>query len=212
MWEGPHCGPSFLMEDGTMWEPAQDMRIRKAYGGLDRSLFMEEHRELAGVDAPAPIGWGQTISQPSLVLRMTLMLLPEPDSRVLEIGTGSGFQTALLSLVCGQVYTVERLEPLYSRARTRLMKMGYGNISFRLGDGSRGWPQEAPFDRILVTAAAREIPAALTEQLGPGGILLIPVGSPGLQQLIRLIRSPSGELLREELDLVRFVPLVEEED
>jgi len=195
-----------------MRDPAEEMRIRRAYASLDRSRFMEEHRELAGVDAPAPIGWGQTISQPSLVLRMTLMLAPEPDSRVLEIGTGSGFQTALLALVSAQVYTVERLQPLYIRARNRLKEMGYNNIFFRLGDGSRGWPQEAPFDRILVTAAAREIPAALTEQLGPGGILLIPVGLPGLQQLVRLIRSSSGEILREELDLVRFVPLVEETD
>lgn len=187
----------------------QQAAIRLAYEQLDRKLFLDTLQDMAAIDAPLPIGYGQTISQPSLVLQMTLWLEPFPTCRVLEIGTGSGYQTALLASVCGAVYTVERIEPLYQRAKERLSQLGYSNISLRLGDGWRGWSEEAPFDRIIVTAAAQELPEALTDQLAPGGVMVVPVGREGaVQELVRVRKGDDGKLKTEVLELVRFVPLV----
>jgi protein-L-isoaspartate(D-aspartate) O-methyltransferase len=196
-----------IPEDRSM--DTQQTAIRLAYERLDRRLFLDTLQDMAAIDGPLPIGYGQTISQPSLVLQMTQWLEPFETCRVLEIGTGSGYQTALLAGVCSRVYTVERIEPLHQRAKERLALLGYSNISLRLGDGWQGWPEEAPFDRIIVTAAARELPEALTEQLNPGGVMIIPLGREGaIQELVRVRKDTDGLLKTEVLEYVRFVPLV----
>lgn len=192
---------------------AIDTLIRQAYSALDRRLFMDEHRDMAWLDAALPIGYGQTISQPSLVLSMTLALKPFKGCSVLEIGTGSGYQTALLSTFAKTVYTVERLEPLYYLAMERLERLGYTNILFRHGDGWTGWPDYAPYDRIIVTAAAPTVPRALLEQLAPEGVMIIPVGMAGeVQELLRIQRDEKGRVSQAALEYVRFVPLVEGPD
>lgn len=189
---------------------AIDKLIRETYQKLDRSLFMEDLRDLAWVDAPLPIGYGQTISQPTLVLAMTLALRPFMGCRVLEIGTGSGYQAALLSSFAETVYTVERIEPLYTSAQKRLKTLGYTNIRLHLGDGWQGWPQYAPYDRIIVTAAAPVVPGALIAQLAPTGIMIIPVGDTGeIQELMRVEKDEDGTVRKTGLEYVRFVPLVE---
>lgn len=191
---------------------AIDKLIHQAYRALDRQLFMEDHQNMAWVDAPLPIGYGQTISQPSLVLSMTLALKPFQGCSVLEIGTGSGYQTALLASFTESVYTVERIEPLYFRAKERLEALGYTGVRLRLGDGWQGWPEHAPYDRIIVTAAAPRVPPALLEQLAAGGIMILPVGEEeSVQELMRIYKHPGGALEKEVLEYVRFVPLVREQ-
>ena len=184
-----------------------DQDIIKYYKELDRSLFMEVNKRYAGIDAAFSIGHGQTISQPSLVLKMTLMLGLHEDCRVLEIGTGSGYQTALLAKFASRVYTVERIEPLKEEAEERLGEMGFSNISFKLGDGSQGWKEEAPFDRIIVTAAARRIPKKLIEQLAPGGGMIIPVG--GYSQRITIVSKDEENNIniREDIPVVFVKPI-----
>jgi protein-L-isoaspartate(D-aspartate) O-methyltransferase len=179
------------------------------YRRLDRAAFLEDScKSLAGLDEPLPIGFGQTISQPSLVLEMTARLDPNPDSYVLEIGTGSGYQTALLAACSGTVCTVERIAMLSERARQRLDKLGYSNIRFRVGDGSDGWPEAAPFDRIMVTAAASIVPPALVAQLKPGGRMIIPVGPRGWQDLLLIEKTARGQVRRTVIETVSFVELV----
>lgn len=183
--------------------------IRQTYWSLDRRLFLDELKDLAGIDAPLPIGYGQTISQPSLVLMMTLALNPFKGCSILEIGTGSGYQTALLSCFAGSVYTVERIEPLYESAKKRLEAMGLANINHRLGDGWLGWPEHAPYDRIIVTAAASVVPDDLIDQLGPSGVMIIPIGGEGeVQELVRVELDEYGIVRKTVLEYVRFVPLV----
>jgi protein-L-isoaspartate(D-aspartate) O-methyltransferase len=186
--------------------------VDRAMGAVRREFFLPEAQlRHAKEDAPLPIGFAQTISQPSLVGYMTRELDVTPESRVLEIGTGSGFQTAILAELARKVYTVERLPELAETARERLMKLGYRNIEFRVGDGALGWPEDAPFDRIMVTAAARTIPRALTDQLAPGGRLVTPVGTHDENQMLLLIeKDAAGALAERELCAVRFVPLVSE--
>lgn len=150
--------------------------ITKLFHELDRSYFMDEYKQLSNLDTPFPIGHGQTISQPSLVLEMTILLDIPSEGRVLEIGTGSGYQTALLAKAAGRVYTIERIEELHLGARKKLSEAGYTNIEFKLGDGSLGWEESAPYDRIMVTASPRTIPPALIAQLAPNGKMVIPVG------------------------------------
>ncbi len=184
-------------------------KILHTYQSLDRRLFLDEWKELAGLDGPLPIGYGQTISQPTLVLKMTLALKPFQGCRVLEIGTGSGYQTVLLTSFAKAVYTVERLEPLYSDAKKRLKAMGIRHVHFNLGDGWQGWPEHAPYDRIIVTAAASEIPEALIDQLAVPGIMVIPIGDEfEIQRLLRVEKDENGNVQNEVLDYVRFVPLV----
>ncbi|SHJ34744.1 protein-L-isoaspartate(D-aspartate) O-methyltransferase [Parasporobacterium paucivorans] len=176
---------------------------------LDRSSFLEAgYKQYAQIDEPLPIGFGQTISQPSLVAQMTWLLRPDKSSRVLEIGTGSGYQTAILAEFSGQVYTVERIRELSDRARDVLDSMGYANIHYKVGDGSDGWSENAPYDRIMVTAAASEIPEELIDQLSPGGRMLIPVGPRDVQELVMLSKDSSGEVYREAVENVRFVELI----
>lgn len=181
--------------------------IENYFNELDRALFMTSNKHLAYIDAPFPIGHGQTISQPSLVLKMTLMLGITDDSRILEIGTGSGYQTALLAKFASRVYTVERIEALQNSAKERLSQLGFANIEFKIGDGSGGWEEEAPFDRILVTAAAHRIPRELIRQLAPGGGMIIPVGE--YTQRINIVSKDEDNnvSIREDIPVV-FVKLI----
>ncbi|OPL08049.1 MAG: hypothetical protein AVO33_02600 [delta proteobacterium ML8_F1] len=181
--------------------------ILKHYLSLDRKRFLEDPSIYRAVDAPLPIGYGQTLSQPSLVLHMTRLLDLKPHHRVLEIGTGSGYQSAMIAPFVKTLYTVEVIEALYHGAKCRLRAMGYDNIEFRLGDGKAGWPEAAPFDRIIVTAAPGRIPQALLEQLGPRGRMVVPVGD--FLQYLTVVEKDAGGGLRVTRDMaVRFVPLV----
>ena len=187
-----------------------DTRVLEVIRGLDRAEFVPESmRDAAGQDSPLPIGHGQTISQPFIVAFMTQALNLQPGDRVLEIGTGSGYQTAVLARLCGEVYTVESLPELAGPARERLERLGFGNIHYQVGDGTAGWPEAAPFDAIIGTAAPEHLPPALYQQLRPGGRLVLPVGPlHGSQELIRVIRPPRGEEPRvDKLLDVRFVPM-----
>lgn len=184
-------------------------RIMNYYQELDRSYFMEEHKDQAHMDSPFPIGHGQTISQPSLVLKMTLLLDLEKDSKVLEIGTGSGYQTALLAKAAGMIYTVERIEALHLTAKERLGKAGYENIKFKLDNGVLGWKENAPYDRIMVTAGARRLPDELIKQLAPSGKMIIPVGPREVQDLMLISKDAKGEVHEQVIAKVRFVELVD---
>jgi protein-L-isoaspartate(D-aspartate) O-methyltransferase len=194
------------MTPGDLVSPAIDQALRR----VSRSVFVSaQWQDRAGEDRPLPIGCGQTTSQPSLVAYMTEQLALTPKSRVLEIGTGSGFQTAILAEIAAEVFTVELLPELAASARQRLDGLGYRNISYRVGDGAEGWPGEAPFDGIIVTAAGRMLPPALIAQLRPGGRLLAPLGPPeGEQTLVLVETRKNGEWRRRDLCSVWFVPLV----
>lgn len=178
-------------------------------GALARSAFLPPVlAEHAGLDAALPIGFGQTISQPSIVLAMTLALGVTPRAKVLEIGTGSGYQAALLASLARRVYTIERIKALAELAEARLRALGLWNVTTRLGDGALGWPEQARFDRILVTAACPDLPAPLLDQLVEGGVLVAPVGPPdGVQDLVRVVRTAVG-VRQTRLAAVRFVPLL----
>ena len=175
-----------------------------------RDLFVPElFQERSWEDSALPIACGQTISQPFIVGLMTQGLRVEPRSRVLEIGTGSGYQTAVLSRLCRFVYSVERYRTLMGEAEARLRQLGVTNVFTRFGDGGEGWPEQAPFDRILVTAAAPDEPKTLLSQLKPNGILVAPVGKGPVQQLKRYMADGKGGFEIETLCEVRFVPLLD---
>jgi len=178
---------------------------------LPRHLFVDEAlAQRSYEDSSLPIGHGQTISQPFIVARMTEVLLEKgvPD-KVLEVGTGSGYQAALLSYLVPRVYTVERIEALQNQARERFSLLGINNVYTRHSDGSWGWEANAPYPAIMVTAAPREVPQGLLEQLAVGGVMVIPVGQRnGMQTLLKITRTAT-EYLQEELDAVRFVPLID---
>ena len=166
--------------------------------------------EAAYLDIALPIACGQTISQPYVVSYMTEKLAPEPDHDVLEIGTGSGYQTAILARLCRHVYTIERHGPLHDEARQRFARLGIANVTALHGDGTLGWPDQRQFDRIIVTAAAREVPEALIGQLKPGGRMILPLGKRNAhQRLVLLDKMPNG-VAHQDLLPVRFVPLVAE--
>ncbi len=173
---------------------------------IDRKKFIDDEiKEWAEIDAPLPIGKGQTISQPSLVMQMTILLKVEKHHKVLEIGTGSGYQTAFLSHLAKEVYSVELISKLSVKAKERLEAMGYDNINFFVGDGSIGLKEEAPFDRIIVTAGANEIPNELLEQLAPNGIMVIPVGPSHLQTLKVVTKDNEDKVIIEGVKYVKFV-------
>jgi protein-L-isoaspartate(D-aspartate) O-methyltransferase len=167
----------------------------------------EGNKEYAFLDAPFPIGYGQTISQPSLVYLMTDRLQLDKKCRVLEIGTGSGYQTAFLAEFSGEVFSIERIPELAENAKRKLDELGYTNISYRIGDGSLGWREYAPFDRILVTAAAERIPEDLVAQLKVGGIMIVPVGPCGWQQLTVITRKGEVRVHIETIGSVTFVEM-----
>lgn len=184
-------------------------KLHTFYENLDRSLFLEgKYKGASYINAPLPIGFGQTISQPSLVLFMTEILSPEENSRTLEIGTGSGYQTALLAEFSKEVFTIEVFPELSQKAKKRLDAMGYRNVRYLVKDGSEGNIENAPYDRIMVTAAAEKMPEELLEQLGPEGRMVIPVGPPEVQELQLVTKDREGFIRIETVELVRFVELV----
>jgi protein-L-isoaspartate(D-aspartate) O-methyltransferase len=186
-----------------------DQRVVSALEQVPRELFVPpDRRTEAYAERPLPIECGQTISAPVIVGMMTAALGVEATHRVLEVGTGTGYQTAVLAKLAAHVYTIDRYRTLVAAADSRFKTLRLTNITTRVGDGMEGWPAESPFDRIIVTAAAEDIPIPLTEQLQIGGILVMPVGPPdGVQQLMRLERTERGFLEAPIAD-VRFVPLV----
>jgi len=190
----------------------KDPRVLKAMQSVPRHLFIPEGlRQHSYEDTPVPIGSGQTISQPYIVAFMTELLDLDKNDTVLEVGTGSGYQAAVLAEIVKQVFTIEINEKLGLEAEERLKEMGYTNIDVRIGDGYNGLPDEAPFDAIIVTAAPTHIPQPLVDQLRPGGRMVIPVGpSYETQSLVLITKKEDGEILRETITLVRFVPLLRE--
>ncbi|HHH39209.1 MAG TPA: protein-L-isoaspartate(D-aspartate) O-methyltransferase [Sedimenticola sp.] len=188
-----------------------DPRVMAAMAEVPRDRFVPGDLQHAAFDnGPLPIGHGQTISQPYIVALMTDLLQPRPEQRVLEIGTGSGYQTAILSRLCREVYSVERVPQLGEAASRLFQALGYRNIHTRIGNGYQGWPEHAPYDGILVTAAADHVPPALVEQLKAGGRLVIPVGAPhGHQVLMLLEKDPQGEIHSRDILGVAFVPMVD---
>ncbi|MGD2055332.1 MAG: protein-L-isoaspartate(D-aspartate) O-methyltransferase [Gammaproteobacteria bacterium] len=189
-----------------------DPRVMKAMSSVPRDeLVPESLREVAYENRPLPIGHGQTISQPYIVAVMTDLLKPEPGDRVLEIGTGSGYQAAILAELVARVYSIEIIKALGEEARRKLAELGYGNIEVRIGDGYYGWKEHAPYDAIVVTAAASHIPPPLIEQLKPGGRMIIPVGSRFMvQQLVLVEKDAAGKVTTRQILPVRFVPLTGE--
>jgi len=192
-------------------EGIKDEAVLDAIRNVPRHLLIDEAlASRAYEDTALPIGYGQTISQPYIVARMTELLRAGGQlNRVLEVGTGSGYQTAVLARLVKQVYSIERLEPLLRVARGRLLRLGVRNVQFKLGDGSRGWPEHAPFDGIIVTAAPATLPNALLEQLAPGARLVIPVGPANAQELL-VVRCTDSGYVHERLARVSFVPLIED--
>ena len=188
----------------------RDARVLEAMKTVPRHLFIEEFSwQKAYDDMALPVGEGQTISQPYMVAVMTELLELGGDEKVLEIGTGTGYQAAILAELASEIYTIERIPSLSERARQTLRELGYLRVHFRVDDGTRGWPEAAPFDRILITAGAPEIPEPLIGQLSEGGMIIAPVGDRFSQQLIRA-RKQGGRLSREYHTPCVFVPLVGE--
>ncbi len=187
----------------TRWDP----RVLDAMRRVPRHLFMPDQGIVSAYrDAPQPIGHGQTISQPTVVALMTQALDLDGSEKVLEIGTGSGYQAAVLSLLVKSLFTIEVVAPLGEAAKTRLRDLGYVNVTARIGDGYRGWPDQAPFDAILLTAAPARMPSVLVEQLAEGGVIVAPLGQVE-QQLVRWTKR-GGALEKQVLGAVRFVPMV----
>ncbi|WP_282160764.1 protein-L-isoaspartate(D-aspartate) O-methyltransferase [Ulvibacterium marinum] len=180
---------------------------------VPRHQFVPQNlREVAYTDGPLPIGEGQTISQPYIVAYMTQVLELQPDHKVLEIGTGSGYQAAVLAEIVDSVYTMEIVQKLGHYARKRLKKQQYNNVQVRIGDGYHGWPEKAPFDGIMVTAGAEQIPPKLTEQLKEGGKMIIPVGPHrGIRHLV-LLTKKKGKIKRKNIMAVRFVPFTRKKE
>jgi protein-L-isoaspartate(D-aspartate) O-methyltransferase len=190
----------------------RDLAVLDAMAEVPREEFVPPAlASQAYEDRPLPIGEGQTISQPYIVALMTESALLRPTDRVLEVGTGSGYQAAVLSRIVSEVYTIERFPLLMEEAQRHLMALEFTNVMSMVGDGTKGWPDYAPYDAILVTAASPTPPDSLIEQLAPGGRLIIPVGDQMMQTLLRITKTPTGELAQEPLEAVRFVPLVGDE-
>lgn len=193
-------------------EETFDNDVLRSLGTVRRHEFVPQgQKRYAYENRPLPIGHGQTISQPYIVALMTELIDPGPDDVVLEIGTGSGYQAAILAKLVNEVYTIEIIEALYQEATARLARLGYDNVSTRLGDGYYGWEKHAPFDAIVVTAAASHVPPPLVQQLKPGGYMIIPVGGRFMtQQLLLLEKTFDDEVITRQVAAVRFVPLTGE--
>jgi protein-L-isoaspartate(D-aspartate) O-methyltransferase len=200
-----------MVEEQLRRRGIRDARVLHAMEKVPRHRFIAALFQAAAYDDnPVPIGEGQTISQPFIVAYMLESLQIAPENRVLEIGTGTGYQAALLAELARQVYTIERVPALYVAAKENLQQLGYSNVEVIHGDGTRGLPEYAPFDRIIVAAAAPDIPTPLFEQLAEEGCMILPVGSPEAQNLL-LIRKRNGVANTEQLEGCRFVPLLGEQ-
>jgi protein-L-isoaspartate(D-aspartate) O-methyltransferase len=201
-----------MVEEGIVGWGVTDPAVIEAMGAVPRHRFVpQDYLDQAYENHPLPIGYGQTISQPYIVALMTETAELEPGDKVLEIGTGSGYQAAVLAEVGAEVFSIEIIEPLAEIAKDRLAQLGYGDIELRTGDGYYGWTEAAPFDAIIVTAAPDHIPQPLLEQLAVGGVMVIPIGPPGgYQELWRLRRLSQDEVESTSLGGVRFVPFVRE--
>lgn len=214
----PHQPPAHFIRSveryADMIGERPDPAILEAMRSVPRHEFVPSSlRNRAYQDRPLPIGHDQTISQPSLVALMTHLLRPERNDIVLEVGTGSGYQAAILSRLVGKVYSVEILEPLANEAQQRLRQLGYRNVVVKHGDGYLGWPEHAPFDGIIVTAGAPHVPPSLLKQLKPGGRMVIPVGPAyATQQLKLIIKGADGRIKEERIIPVQFVPLTRAKD
>jgi protein-L-isoaspartate(D-aspartate) O-methyltransferase len=185
----------------------KDERVIRAMLKVPRHLFVPaKYRHYAYADSPVPIGYGQTVSQPYMVALMTEQLNLSPSDHVLEVGTGSGYQAAVLAEIVEKVYTIEIIEPLGMAAARLLKELGYENVEVRIGDGYEGWPEHQPFDRVIVTCAPTEIPQPLVDQMTEGGIMVIPVGTAGFQYLYR-VKKVMGVAEPEKVIPVSFVPL-----
>lgn len=194
-----------IYDSVPLGKAALDRRVMDALARVPRHAFVPlELQPLAYEDCPLPIGCGKTISQPYIVAVMTDLLDLRPTDTVLEIGTGLGYQTAVLAQLAQRVYSVERIDALAAQARRRLALQGYINIEIRVGNGCAGWPEHAPFDRIIVTAAPELIPLALLDQLAPGGRLVLPAGLAHAQQLLRVDKDAGGRLSTQEILPVQF--------
>lgn len=200
-----------MVKDQIEARGVTDKRVLAAMRKVQRHKFIPSQlRHLAYTDSPLPIGEGQTISQPYIVALMTELPKLKASEKVLEIGTGSGYQTAVLAELCAHVYTIEILEPLAARAKRLLKELGYANITVKYGDGFLGWEEFAPFDAIIVTCAPSEVPKPLIDQLKDGGRLVIPVGT--FYQELKLIEKKNGKLVTKNITPVRFVPMLRKEN
>ena len=199
-----------MVEDQIIKRGVEDPRVLDVMKVVQRHNFVpEKYSESAYKDGPLPIGHGQTISQPFIVAFMTENLKLEPSHKVLEIGTGSGYQAAVLSELCDHVYTIEIVDELANESAERLGRLGFNNITVRSGDGYKGWSEKSPFDRIMVTAAPEEIPELLIEQLAEGGVMVIPVGKQyEIQYLWVITKEADGSIKKEKILPVRFVPMI----
>jgi protein-L-isoaspartate(D-aspartate) O-methyltransferase len=187
-----------------------DQRVLAVMGKIPREEFVPPESRVASYeDGPLPIGYGQTISQPYVVAFMTEQLRSKPSDRVLEVGTGSGYQAAILAELVSEVYSIEIAEPLAKNAEATLQRLGYKNVHVKIGDGYKGWPEEAPFDAIIVTCAPDKVPQPLVDQLKDGGRMVIPVGERFAQQLY-LLEKKDGQLKQSATLPVRFVPMTSE--
>jgi len=200
-----------MVEEQIAYRGVTDKGVLEAMGTVPRHLFIpEENRSYSYYDQPVPIGYGQTISQPYIVAFMTELLKLGKEDVALEVGTGSGYQAVVLSKLVKQVYTIEIIEELGKEASKRLKTMGYNNVEVKVGDGYKGWPEHAPFDAIIVTAAAEHIPQPLVDQLKPGGRMVIPVGGVyEVQDLMLITKDASSKVVKESIIPVRFVPLIQ---
>jgi protein-L-isoaspartate(D-aspartate) O-methyltransferase len=198
-----------MVDDQIAARGIRNPGVLDAMRTVPRHEFVPEaYRSSAYADSPLPIGLDQTISQPYIVALMTELVAPKPEHRILEIGTGSGYQAAVISQLVKEVYTIEIIPQLAESARQRLQRLGFSNVTVRDGDGYQGWPEKMPFDGILVTAGATEIPKPLVDQLKPGGRMVIPVGSTLNSQVLRIVeKQADGSTRIEEVIPVRFVPL-----
>ena len=201
-----------MIENQIIDRGVSDERVIKAMNDVPRHLFVKESlRDLAYADGPLPIGHNQTISQPYIVAYMTEILQPDTHHIVLEVGTGSGYQAAILSKLVNHVYSIEIIPELGKEATSRLDKLGYDNVTVKIGDGYNGWEEHSPFDRIIVTAAPEQIPKKLVDQLKSGGLMVLPVGKTSFGQDMRVVKKDkTGQVTTQETIPVRFVPMIHE--